>query len=266
MNNRKNLKHVRTFAELRWLKADLCDKLPLLMGSSGVCPERLIIIIAHSDWKSWWAKDWGLSVQDTWIEKLLNHPALPLLRQVRIEFETPKQNLVELDPIIAFLRQKYSKVKRVDHFGYVVCVEMQESPPAKTWSAFTNSDANAPDCNKDMEQDEYHMVTLVWKVTSKCATASHDFQLEEKSGGPAQTLNPPLSSLGIDYPDFSRPKSSMTAEEREVERCTKRWTLHMSLLKFGPAAPTLRVPTSKSIPMSTTASTLEDWNPCRGIP
>lgn len=69
---------------------------------------------------------------------MLSYQASPRLRELRLELETLASELgADFRPLIAEWTAELAQVHRVDELGNQVCVELQPSPPERTWSGPT---------------------------------------------------------------------------------------------------------------------------------
>ena len=89
-NSRENFTHIHLYGETSWLEEHRYHsdyRCVQGLNVAGVCPEILSITVRGSDWTGWEFQQTLLQMNDYWIENVLKWPALPRLREIRLELE-----------------------------------------------------------------------------------------------------------------------------------------------------------------------------------
>jgi hypothetical protein len=179
-----------------------------------------------------------LRMNDRWLENLLKWPALPRLREIRLELEVGERKgerrVPELDAIVRDLREKFAVVRRVDHFGTPVCVVLDDAggaPSPRTWNGYALSPGH-DGAQGGRERAVYTIMTLVWKIQPE----------EEDTSDPATACN---AWQQTHYPGLKLPKVSVEgsynvghglwvfpADPAVFSRLEKEWEGRGSLLEF----------------------------------
>lgn len=240
-NNRENLKHIHLYSETTWLQEFSGSKCVQALNIAGVCPEILTITIRASDWLGW--ERHGAPPQlrnDTWLEKILQWPAPPRLREIRLEleageriFEGVKERQVpELERIEADLRRKFAIIKRVDHFGTPAKVVLDNPVGVsldRTWSGVALQKESAGIRGQTMYA-EFTIKTLVWKVALDREIPLGSSHLEST---PPPILHVDGSCEASNSPWF------LPLDKELLSKIEQEWCMRGSLLKFASGAYTM---------------------------
>ena len=234
-----------------WLEEQaLRHTVSALLGHYGRCPETFTITILHL---GGYYPNSPLRFTDRWLQNILQWPALPRLREFRLELEIPEKNIHDLRVIVQDLREKYQLVERVDHFGDLGKVELQESPPEWTWFGWKVEGRGIP-APGALEKHDYRVVTLVWKVSSTSSatnTVRSSPVFDEDTVDLTHRMGSNLPVLAIGNPDqisngFLNSKSMTEASPNDhrkfllddiVQKYEDRWQKEGSLLKFAQTVP-----------------------------
>lgn len=117
----------------------MLEHAPLLLSNPAAGVEVLTISIRRNDW-TYFAQQPGVPWQSKWLERLLQWPALPSLREIRVELEADWDRkhgrLPHLDRIVSDIRQEHAIVERKDCLGGTVRLELldeAQGPPLREW-------------------------------------------------------------------------------------------------------------------------------------
>lgn len=246
VNNRENLKHIHLYAGKCWL-SDFSgyqrsgSKYVQMLSIAGVCPEILTITVRSSDWLGWDGRPAPVQfdVNDWWVDNILKWPALPRLREIRLELEVDERKgesrVPQLEATVRDLRGKFALVRRVDHFGTPVSVRLElaeVASPARVWSGWALSPLSRDGMQRNCTHAVYFVKTLVWKIKSE----------DDVTNDPANACN---TSQQAYYPGPRLPKLSVDgsyhmgnglwvypADPSVFIRLEKEWQERGSLLQF----------------------------------
>jgi hypothetical protein len=140
--------------------------LPRFLSDKRVCPETLTICVHNFDFctdKPYKPLPSGLvASQDMrWISSLLKYPALPRLARLRLKMEVEEGESALLMSAVEKLQAAYPSFQRLDHFGGLVDLRLNEKVGEYTWS---NPDTNLT----------WKGRTLFWTVTPRTQKYVHE--------------------------------------------------------------------------------------------
>jgi hypothetical protein len=234
INNCIDFKQIHFYAHMMWLEASGGSKCVQNLNVTGVCPEIFTLTIRYSDWW-WWEYGQRLRLDEKWLENILKWPALPRLREIRLELEVPEPKLSELQSIEEDLRDKFTVVERTDHYGTpaILLIDGCEEPsPIRKWSGM--APAKGQNTHGEEVLTTFVIKTLVWTVNLEEPNGRSPAKERVAASQSTHNPGPQLPVLSIERPDSSNAKISRSETDKETSsRLEQKWCEQGSLLKFA---------------------------------
>lgn len=225
-----------------WLEEYSGSKCVQLLNTVGVCPEVLTITVRSSDWW-WWEHDQALRLDDRWLSKILDWPAPPRLRGIRLRLEIVENHggvlkgdkLAQLRAIEMEMRSKFAAVNRVDNFGTPTTLTLEDpegASAAENWSGMAHKPGPHGRAPVSMPA-VFRITTLVWKVNSKEEKSdTHTQGAEEGQLTNAQSQELPALNIDPSCPQVGMLELSTTGKQTGWA-FEQEWSKCGSLLKFA---------------------------------
>ena len=176
-----------------------------------------------------------LGLDEKWLENILKWPALPRLREIRLELEVPEPNLSDLQRIEQDLRDKFTVVERTDHYGTpaILLVDACERPsPLRKWTGM--APARGQNTHREEAPTTFVTKTLVWTVNLEEQNGRSPAKERVAASQSTHNPGPHLPVLSIERSDPAKDMTSRSGTDKEVSsRFEQKWYEQGSLLKFA---------------------------------